>query len=228
MPPVVCSPLVSFIAPSLGLPCLLASYATPVSSAPHGVRCLPPPFASPHRLIVSSLPRIARLPVPSTSGAGRGRDRRRESRRAADGGGRAVIVAGLRLLACLGAMDGAARSSLFPISSATVLGSSNHPIDGELASFPFRLTPSRPLFSACLPWLVPPSPAGGCAGCGMACGGGRAGCLLVFSSHVPLVRLLLYAPGSSLCVVLSGALCDDLRDILDAILSALAYFNICP
>lgn len=61
------------------------------------------------------------------------------------------------------------------------LGSSHHLIDGDGASSPFRLTPSRRLFSACLLWLVPPSPAGGCAGRGMACGGGRAAlfaCLL--------------------------------------------------
>lgn len=41
------------------------------------------------------------------------------------------------------------------ISSATVPGSSNHPIDGELASFPFRLIPSPRLSSLCLLELIP-------------------------------------------------------------------------
>lgn len=104
----------------------------------------------------------------------------------------------------LGAMGGAARSSLLPISSAHQIGygspgSSNRlgsrviPSTGRWLSFPFRPTPSRLLFSVCLPWLVPPSPAGGCAGCGMACGGGRAGCLRAFSSPVPLSRCRSFA-----------------------------------
>lgn len=68
------------------------------------------------------------------------------------------------LLACLGAMDGAARSSLdrfFPLSSSHHLIISS---TGRNLLFPFRPTPSRLLFSACLPTLVPPSSAGGCAG----------------------------------------------------------------
>ena len=65
--------------------------------------------------------------------------------------------------------------------------------NGEKPSFPFRPTPSRLLFSACLLGVVPPSPAGGCVGCGMACGGGRADCLLAFSCPVPLFRCRSFA-----------------------------------
>lgn len=95
------------------------------------------------------------------------------------------------------------------ISSSHLIGSSNRlrfspgsshrlgswiiPSTGSWLLFHFSLTPSRLLFSACLPWLVPPSPAGGCAGCGMACGGGRAGCLHAFSSPVPLSRCRSFA-----------------------------------
>lgn len=107
-----------------------------------------------------------------------------------------VACLGLRMMA-----DGSVIFSL--ISSAHPIGygppghliglvpGSSHRRGG--ASFPFRPTPSRLLFSACLPWLVPPSPAGGCAGCGMACGGGRAGCLRAFSSPVPLSRCRSFA-----------------------------------
>lgn len=245
--------------------CLLASYVPrtsssypfiispalplPVSSAPHGFRCLPHPFAS---LIVSSvrpLPRIAWLPVLSTSGAGRKCDpHRREDigggwrtvggvvaaclPRMASGGHRRWMAAG-GLLACLGAFCpwmcggvvgggrcGRGRGCLLVlgggdgwdgsvISSSHLIGSSNRlrfspgsshrlgswiiPSTGSWLLFHFSLTPSRLLFSACLPWLVPPSPAGGCAGCGMACGGGRAGCLHAFSSPVPLSRCRSFA-----------------------------------
>ena len=181
------------------------------------------------RLIGSHLASY-RLAPPShpTSGAGRNHNRRRASRRvngggcllSSDGGGRssatdgngrrAVIVGEWRTAAdhgcllVLGAMGGAARSSLLPISSAHQIGygspgSSNRlgsrviPSTGRWLSFPFRPTPSRLLFSVCLPGLVPPSPAGGCAGCGMACGGGRAGCLRAFSSPVPLSRCRSFA-----------------------------------
>lgn len=85
------------------LACLVCLTALIISSAPHGSRCLPPPLASPHRLIGSPLSRIARLPVSSTSGAGGGDaiGWRRIVMRLTAGGGW-VIVAGLRLLACLG------------------------------------------------------------------------------------------------------------------------------
>ena len=228
------------------VPSLLAYLVPPCGShrliRHHGFRCLPHPLASPHRLIDSPMPRIAWLPVSSTSRAGRGRDRRRESRRAADGGGRAVIVAGLRLLACLGAMDGAARSSLLPISSAqsnrlrfpvwsipSLIISST----GMGFLFPFRPTPSRLFFSVCLPRLAPPSPAGGCVGCGMACGGGRRGllaCVLIsrFALSLPLVRSLLYNPCRSCRSFLLGVLWGVLWAILPAILSALAFLETCP
>lgn len=90
-------------------------------------------------------------------------------------------------------------SSAHPIGSATahfpsLIISSSHLIDGEKEPpFPFRPTPSRLLFSACLLGFVPPSPAGGCDGCGMACGGGRATCLLAFSCPVPLSRCRSFA-----------------------------------
>ena len=57
--------------------------------------------------------------------------------------------------------------------------------------FPFRPTPSRLLFSVCLLGLVPPSPAGGCVGCGMVCGGGRDGGLLASYRVVSLTPLAL-------------------------------------
>lgn len=89
--------------------------------------------------------------------------------------------------------------------------------------FPFRPTPSRLLFFACLPWLVPPSPAGGCAGYDMACGGGRLGllaCVLVSRSalSLPLVRSLLYALCLSCRSFLLGVLWGVLWAILPAIL----------
>lgn len=103
--------------------------------------------------------------------------------------------------ACLTRGDGRGGSV---ISSPHLIGSSNRlgsrviPSTGRWFLFLFRPTPSRLLFSACLPWLVPPSPAGGCVGCGMACGGGREGlfaCLLSCPcrSLTAFVRSLLYA-----------------------------------
>lgn len=134
-------------------------------------------------------------------------------RRMADGFGghrrRGLRAVRAALAACLPCGDGRGGSVIFSlISSAHPIGygppghliglvpGSSHRRGG--ASFPFRPTPSRLLFSACLPWLVPPSSAGGCAGCGMACGGGRRGllaCVLISRSalSLPLVRSLLYA-----------------------------------
>lgn len=92
------------------------------------------------------------------------------------------------------------------IGSSNRLGSlasfhlSHHLIDGEWSSFPFRPTPSRLLFSACLPGLVPPSPAGGCEGYGMSCDGGRRGCLLAFSCPVSLSRCRSFARCYTICV----------------------------
>lgn len=116
------------------------------------------------------------------------------------------------VLACLGAMDGAARSFLdrfsFPlIGSSNRLGPgsfhhpiSHHLIDGEEPSFPFRPTPSRLLFSACLLWLVPPSPAGGCEGYDMGCGGWRLTGLLASRHAVPLSRCRSFARCYMICV----------------------------
>lgn len=110
-----------------------------------------------------------------------------------DGGGRLLgLVPSLRVVAaCLSLGGGRGRLGRFlfllsahPIDKASatarLIPSAHHLIDGDvpLVSFFFilPLTPSRRLFSACLLWLVPPSPAGGCAGRGMACGGGRGPC----------------------------------------------------
>lgn len=200
------------------LACLVCLTALIISSAPHGSRCLPPPLASPHRLIGSPLSRIARLPVSSTSGAGRGRNRMAAYRYAADGGRRVGHRCGAAV-ACLprmaaGAVGGVIgggwdgwRALVACLSWGRWAGRLGHlsspshrliPSTREGPSFSFRLTPSRLLFSVCLPWLVPPSPAGGCAGCGMACGGGREGlfaCLLSCPcrSLTAFVRSLLYA-----------------------------------
>ena len=116
------------------------------------------------------------------------------------------------LLACLGAMGGAARSSLFPISSAhpidygsRVLPSSYHPIDGEGAFFSF---PPDSLPSALLGLLAgacSPVPGRGMWGLRHGLRRRAAGCLLAFlvprsALSLPLVRLLLYAPRVA-CVV---------------------------
>lgn len=167
-------------------------------------------------------------------------------------GGRLMLsscVVGRRgLFACLrGGGRRAARSFLVPLigssnrqgigyGSAHPIGSSPHRrrcAVGFLFFSSFRLTPSRRLLSACLLWLVPPSPAGGCDGYGMVCGGGRADCLLAFPSPVSLSHSRSFAccyvvSVSSLGVVVSGALWGVLRAILPACLSALAFFNTCP
>lgn len=121
--------------------------------------------------------------------------------RMAAGGGRLSVANGGRLrvvAACLswGRWAGRLGHLLSLISSAHPIGygspGSSHRQGGVFFSFS-PAPPSRLLFSVCLPWLVPPSPAGGCGGCGMACGGGRAGCLLAFSSPVPLSRSRSFA-----------------------------------
>ena len=233
---------------------------------------------------VRPLPRIALLPVPSTSGAGRYHNRRLASRRAvdrrangggcllpSDGGGRRAGHRCGAAAACLprmGTADGGGSSfgwradsggcllasgrwterfdrSLivsFPISSAQsnrlrfpvrLISISHHLIDGNGFSFPFPPDPLPPALLCLLAGACSPVPGRG--RCGLryglrwrACG--LLACVLISRSALSLllVRLLLYAPVSPLCVVLSGALCGDLLAILAAILSALAYFNICP
>lgn len=103
-----------------------------VSSAPYGVRCLPHPLASSHRLIGSSLPRIARLPVSSTSRTGR-HNRRAITGWRADGGGRRTDGGGCLLVsdgggtgACLLAFSCPCRSlvaarSLVAIRSVSIV-----------------------------------------------------------------------------------------------------------
>ena len=151
-------------------------------------------------------------------GGGRGRNRMAAYRYAADGGRRVGHRCGAAV-ACLprmaaGAVGGVIgggwdgwRALVACLSWGRWAGRLGHlsspshrliPSTREGPSFSFRLTPSRLLFSVCLPWLVPPSPAGGCAGCGMACGGGRDGlfaCLLSCPcrSLTAFVRSLLYA-----------------------------------
>lgn len=237
------------------LACLICPAALLVGSSSH-----PLAFSSAacFLLIVSSvrpLPRIARLPVSSTSGTGRDENAIDCGHRMAGGcllaypgwrrgvgGHRRRMAAGVGVgVGCLLASgrwtERLDRSSIVPLflSSSHPIGSAPaHPhhliisSTGEESSFPFRLTPSRLPFSVCLLWLVPPSPAGGCVSCGMACGGGRADCLLAFSSPVPLVRSLLYDLCQSCRSFLPGVLWGVLWVILPAILSALAFLNICP
>ena len=142
---------------------------------------------------------------------------------ASDGDGlRAVIdggwlrAAGVGVAACLPRGDGRGRLGRplivsFPLSSSHPIGSvpahPHHLIISSLIisstgrpSFPFRPTPSRLLFSACLLWLVPPSPAGGCEGYDMGCGGWRLTGLLAFSSPVPLSRCRSFARCYMPCV----------------------------
>lgn len=166
---------------------------------------------------------------------------------ASDGGGRSSAADGGRrrvAAACLPRGDGRCGSVIsLPhlVDSSNRHGSrlipsiisSSHRRGGVFLFFSFRLTPSRLLFSVCLLWLVPPSPAGGCVGCGMTCGGGRAGCLLAFlvprsALSLPLVRSLLYALCRSCRSFLFGVLWGVLWAILPAILSALAFLKTCP
>lgn len=93
-------------------------------------------------------------------------------------------------------------SSAHPIGSVPGLSAhsiSHHLIDGEGLSFPFRLTPSRLLFSVCLLGACSPVPGRGM--CWLRHGLRRRACGLlacVFISRsalsLPLVRLLLYVP----------------------------------
>ena len=108
------------------------------------------------------------------------------------------------LLACLGAMGGAARSSLFPISSAhpidygsRVLPSSYHPIDGEGAFFSF---PPDSLPSALLGLLaVACSPVPGRGMWGLRHGLRQRACGLLDCVLIPPFRSL--APARSLAAI---------------------------
>lgn len=250
MPLVSVPPLGPFfvppLGPSLGSFCLLASYAL-------WPRCLiRSPF--PRRLASSSsagssvrpLPRIAWLPAPFDK-----RDGAEQSAnnhwRAVIGDVRMVASGWRRLLACLGAMDGAARSSLdrfFPhlIVSSNRRGPgsspsshhliSHHLIDGE-AFFSFSPDPIPPALLDLLAWGCSPVPGRGMFGRrhGLR---RRAGlllaCVLVSRAalSLSLVRSLLYDLCQSCRSFLPRVLWGVLWVILPAILSALAFLNICP
>ena len=122
-----------------------------------------------------------------------------------------------------------------PISSAHPIGYDppGHPIDGEGVSFPFRPTPSRLLFSVCLPGACSPVPGRGM--CRLRHGlRRRAGGLVRLLAIVPVplshcVRSLVAICSvslASLCLLV--ALWGVLRAISSAYLSALAFLNICP
>lgn len=184
---------------------------------------------SSRRLIGSPLARIALAPRPidKRDGARRKRDRLRASdggrllayhgwRRGVVGGHRRRMAAGVGVgVGCLLAsgrwterLDRSSIVSLFP-SSAHPIGSAPAPFiipsliissTGRNLLFPFRPTPSRLLFSACLLWLVPPSPAGGCEGYDMGCGGWRLTGLLASRHAVPLSRCRSFARCYMICV----------------------------
>ena len=181
------------------------------------------------------LPRIAWLPAPSTSGTGRNNRRRRR-------------MASVVMTACLPRGDERSGSivprsfldrfhphRLIQSARPRLLSSSHRPISstGRGILFPFRLTPSRRLFSACLLGLVPPSSAGGCED---LCHGlrrracGLFACVLVSRAalSLPLVRSLLYALRRSCRSFLPGASLGVLWAFLTAILSALAFLKTCP
>lgn len=246
---------------SVSRPVLLACLIRPCGPhrliRPHGFRCLSHPLASSRRLIGSPLPRIARLPVSSTSGTGRSDRRAAFHRRAAvaclprmaTGCGRSSTAAGCGrrawawLLACLGTMDGAARSfldrfSFLLIGSSNRRGpgsspSSHHLIDGGGVFFSFSPDPLPPALLGLLAWGCSPVPGRGMRGLrhGLrrrACG--LFACVLIpcAALSLPLVRSLLYDLCQSCRSFLPGVLWGVLWIILPAILSALAFLNICP
>ena len=148
-----------------------------------------------------------------------------------DGGRHLVMwLAADGVAACLshgGDVGGAARrSSLLP-SHRLIIPSTTG------GFFSFSPDPLPPALLGLLAVACSPVPGRGM--CGLryglrrrACG--LLACVLISRSALSLllVRLLLYAPGSSLCVVLSGALCGDLRAILAAILCRLGVFQYMP
>lgn len=229
---------------------VLRSASRPVLLAclirPCGPHRLASPSAACFLLVGSSarpLPRIARLPVLS--------DKRDVAERSANDYWRAVIGdvrmaadGGRRLLACLGAMDGAARSFLDRFSFP-IIGSSNRLGPG---SFHHLIVPSHRrggVFFFFSPDPLPPTLLGllalACSpvpGRGMrelrhglrrrACG--LFACVLIpcAALSLPLVRSLLYNLCQSCRSFLPGVLWGVLWVILPAILSALAFLNICP
>lgn len=161
-----------------------------------------------------------------------------------DGGGWRTNGGGRLLLACLVAMDGAARSSLdrssfhsssHPIGSAPApfIISSSHLIDGEGHSFSFSPDPLPPALLGLLAWVCSPVPGRGMRGVrhGLRRRAGRLlACVLVSRAalSLPLVRSLLYALCRSCRSFLPGASLGVLWAFLTAILSALAFLKTCP
>lgn len=187
-------------------PCLVSPGSPPHRQAKRGGTIGERSLAGGHRRCADDGERMAAsacLPRMETTEAGGGGWAGGHRRLMAAGGGCGCLLASWRWTERLD------RSSIvsLSLSSAHPTGSVLWPVPsliisstGEESSFPFRLTPSRLPFSVCLLWLVPPSPAGGCVGCGMACGGGRADCLLAFSSPVPLSRCRSFARCYMPCV----------------------------
>lgn len=176
------------------------------------------------------------LASDGNDGGGRRRLGGRSS--AADGCGRRVW-----LLACLVAMDGAARSFLnrfsFPlIGSSNRLGSlarsiSHHLIDGGGVFFSFSPDPLPPTLLGLLALACSPVPGRGMRELryGLrrrACG--LFACVLIpcAALSLPLVRSLLYALCRSCRSFLPGASLGVLWAFLTAILSALAFLKTCP
>lgn len=174
-------------------------------------------------------------------------------RRADDGwiaaccGRRAVIdggwlrAAGVVVAACLPRGDGRSgsivpRSFLFSLSSAHPttrprLISSSHRRGGTF--FSFSPDPLSPALLDLLAWVCSPVPGRGMRELrhGLrrrACG--LFACVLIprAALSLPLVRSLLYDLCQSCRSFLPGVLCGVLWVILPAILSALAFLNICP
>lgn len=182
MPSGGCSPLVPPFVSPFGPSRLIASYAPRVSSA-HPLTFL---IGSSAR----SLPRIARLPVSSTSGTGRGCDRRRA----------ACLPASGRWTERFGHLSSPSHPL---IQSARLVGSFNHPIDGGGGGsfFSFSPDPLPPALLGLLAGACSPVPGRGMRGLRpwLAVAGGGADCLRS-SSPVPLSRCRSFARCYMPCV----------------------------
>lgn len=248
-----CSPLVLSCGLALGPPllaCLVCPSCLIGSSAPHGFRCLPHPLVfligSSSRLPASY--RSAPRPIDKRSGAkpqstagGGGEWLTAAAWLLAYPGWRREVIgcgwrraAGVMALlsvrgrpACLPSWRWTGRlGHLFsPISSAHPIGYDppGHPIDGEGVSFPFRPTPSRLLFSVCLPGACSPVPSRGM--CRLRHGlRRRAGGLVRLLAIVPVPLSHCVRSLVAICSVSLASLCllVALWGVLRAISSA--YF----
>ena len=201
-----CLPIGCLLSSHRLVPCLVSISSPLYRQAGRGGTIGERSLAGGHRRCADDGERMAAsacLPRMETTEAGGGGWAGGHRRLMAAGGGCGCLLASWRWTERLD------RSSIvsLSLSSAHPTGSVLWPVPsliisstGEESSFPFRLTPSRLPFSVCLLWLVPPSPAGGCVGCGMACDGGRDGCLLAFSCPVPLSRCRSFARCYMPCV----------------------------